>query len=56
MSEARALLVAGAAHLGLLALLSVGLQRPFVPSTPEPEAIFVEFEEVGDAPMVREAT
>ena len=55
MTERGALLGAGAAHLALLAALSIGWQMQREPLAPAEEMIPVEFVDIADAPRVVEA-
>ncbi|MBC7507079.1 MAG: hypothetical protein H7267_15390, partial [Sandarakinorhabdus sp.] len=55
MTERQALIGAGAAHLVLLAALSLGWQMQRQPLAPAEEMIPVEFVEIADAPRVVEA-
>ena len=55
MTERQALLGAGAAHLLLIAVLSLGFALQSTPLPPAEEMIPVEFVEIADAPRVTEA-
>jgi hypothetical protein len=55
MTERQALLGAGAAHLLLLAALSIGFSLQTSPLPPAEEMVPVEFVEIADAPRVTEA-
>ena len=55
MTERQALLGAGAAHLVLIAALSLGFAMQSSPLPPAEEMIPVEFVEIADAPRVTEA-